>query len=427
MPAAPTIAAMPGLPPTLLLRGARRPSRRRRAACAMIDAVCALASSLRSLHRWPPAMWPVSCASTPMIWFGVGDSISAPALTKMRRPSTTKALKRAVVDDDDLDVLLGEAGGAQDRLGVVAQQLLDLGVADDRQAAAGFALGARRCPPAAADGQGRDRGDRAECRGLCRRLTGRAVCYHSNLSSRSSAARRTTSGRDRSGQHDRARRAPIDQAAKCGNSGARAPDRRGERDARSGKRRSASPRARSDVPPFMVMDVMAAAARLEAPAGHVIHMESRPAGAPAPRRPRSRPRGRRSSGSGSAIPRASGAPPARAHRAALSRDLRGRSSIPSASSSPPARRPASSSPSSPLFEPGDRVALAAPGYPPIATSCTALGCEPVADRDHGDDALRATREALLAAHRADAARGRADREPGQSDRHHDDRGGARRR
>src|SRR5215468_1677295 len=33
------------------------------------------------------------------------------------------------------------------------------------------------------------------------------------------------------------------------------------------------PSRRSDVPPFMVMDVMAAAARMEAAGGHVIHME----------------------------------------------------------------------------------------------------------------------------------------------------------
>src|SRR5436305_6880755 len=31
--------------------------------------------------------------------------------------------------------------------------------------------------------------------------------------------------------------------------------------------------SRGDVPPFMVMDVMAAAARIEAAGGHVIHME----------------------------------------------------------------------------------------------------------------------------------------------------------
>src|ERR1700709_2723822 len=38
-------------------------------------------------------------------------------------------------------------------------------------------------------------------------------------------------------------------------------------------RRLLTASARSDVPPFMVMDVMAAAARIEAAGGHVIHME----------------------------------------------------------------------------------------------------------------------------------------------------------
>ena len=41
--------------------------------------------------------------------------------------------------------------------------------------------------------------------------------------------------------------------------------------------------ARSDVPPFMVMDVMAAAARIEAAGGHVIHMEVGQPAAPAPK------------------------------------------------------------------------------------------------------------------------------------------------
>src|SRR5947208_7308389 len=40
---------------------------------------------------------------------------------------------------------------------------------------------------------------------------------------------------------------------------------------------------RSDVPPFMVMDVMAAAARIEASGGHVIHMEVGQPSAPAPK------------------------------------------------------------------------------------------------------------------------------------------------
>src|SRR5262245_17137006 len=38
-------------------------------------------------------------------------------------------------------------------------------------------------------------------------------------------------------------------------------------------RRLIRPSARSDVPPFMVMDVMAAAARIEAAGGRVIHLE----------------------------------------------------------------------------------------------------------------------------------------------------------
>src|SRR5579884_2375145 len=40
---------------------------------------------------------------------------------------------------------------------------------------------------------------------------------------------------------------------------------------------------RSDVPPFMVMDVMAAAERIEAAGGHVIHMEVGQPAAPAPK------------------------------------------------------------------------------------------------------------------------------------------------
>src|SRR4051812_49557223 len=49
-------------------------------------------------------------------------------------------------------------------------------------------------------------------------------------------------------------------------------------------RKLMTPSARSDVPPFMVMDVMAAAARIEAAGGKVIHMEvGQPAvGAPSP-------------------------------------------------------------------------------------------------------------------------------------------------
>src|SRR4051812_44110202 len=44
-----------------------------------------------------------------------------------------------------------------------------------------------------------------------------------------------------------------------------------------------TPSGRSDVPPFMVMEVMAAADRIEAAGGRVIHMEVGQPAAPAPR------------------------------------------------------------------------------------------------------------------------------------------------
>ena len=45
---------------------------------AMIIWVWACAICSRILARWPPARWPVSCAITPMIWFGVSDCRIAP-------------------------------------------------------------------------------------------------------------------------------------------------------------------------------------------------------------------------------------------------------------------------------------------------------------------------------------------------------------
>ena len=45
---------------------------------AMIIWVWACASRSRNLERWPPARCPVSCASTPISWFGVSDCRIAP-------------------------------------------------------------------------------------------------------------------------------------------------------------------------------------------------------------------------------------------------------------------------------------------------------------------------------------------------------------
>ena len=79
-----------------------------------------------------------------------------------------------------------------------------------------------------------------------------------------------------------------------------------------------------------------------------------------------------------------------------------------------------------MFEPGDRVAIANPGYPPYRHILTALGCEPVLIETDAATRFAITGESLRAAHAKKAACRRAGGKPGQSDRHHDDAAGARR-
>jgi aspartate/methionine/tyrosine aminotransferase len=161
---------------------------------------------------------------------------------------------------------------------------------------------------------------------------------------------------------------------------------------------------RSDVPPFMVMDVMSAAARIEAAGGHVIHMEVGQPSASAPK---------------TAI--------AAAHRAL---DL-GRIDYTSALGIASLReriarhycdayrchvdlaRIVITTGSSgafilaflAMFEPGDRVAVTVPGYPPYRHILTALGCEPVLIETTSDTRHALTGEALLAAHRKTPLKG----------------------
>jgi len=141
-------------------------------------------------------------------------------------------------------------------------------------------------------------------------------------------------------------------------------------------RRLLSPSARSEVPPFMVMDVMAAAARIEASGGRVIHMEvGQPAaGAPAPAIAAARAAlGNSPLGYTETL----GLPSLRARIARHYADTYG--------VAVPAERIVVTTGSSAgfilaflsMFEPGDRVAIASPGYPPYRHILTALGCEPV--------------------------------------------------
>ena len=148
----------------------------------------------------------------------------------------------------------------------------------------------------------------------------------------------------------------------------------------------------------MVMDVVAAAARIEEAGGRVIHME---VGQPAAPAPRDRDRGRAGGARRAArsTPKSLGIPSLRARIARHYRDTYG--------VEVPAERVIVTTGSSAgfilaylaAFNPGDRVALAVPGYPPSRHILTALGCEPVLIETGADTRYALTGEALLAAHR----------------------------
>src|SRR5215211_3228967 len=127
-----------------------------------------------------------------------------------------------------------------------------------------------------------------------------------------------------------------------------------------------TPSARSDVPPFMVMDVMAAAARIEAAGGHVIHME---VGQPAASAPKVAITAAHTALDAARIDYTSalGIPSLRARIAKHYRDTYGCAVDP--------ERIVITTGSSggfilaflSMFEPGDRVAVTVPGYPRTGT------------------------------------------------------------
>jgi aspartate/methionine/tyrosine aminotransferase len=159
-----------------------------------------------------------------------------------------------------------------------------------------------------------------------------------------------------------------------------------------------TPSARSAVPPFMVMDVMAAAARIEAQGGHVVHMEVGQPAAPAPQ---------------SAIAAAQAALACgrlgytealgiTSLRARIARHYAEQHGV----AIDPARIVITTGSSAgfvmaflALLDPGDRVAVAVPGYPPYRHILTALGCEPVLIETGQASRWAITPEALIAAHR----------------------------
>ncbi len=162
-------------------------------------------------------------------------------------------------------------------------------------------------------------------------------------------------------------------------------------------KRLVAPSGRSAVPPFMVMDVMAAAARIEASGGHVVHME---VGQPAASAPASAIAAARAALAGRLdYTEALGMPSLRARiarhyaeRYALEIDP-GRIVVTTGSSAGFVMAFLA------LFDPGDRVAVAVPGYPPYRHILTALGCEPVLIETTQASRWAITPDMLIAAHR----------------------------
>ncbi len=161
---------------------------------------------------------------------------------------------------------------------------------------------------------------------------------------------------------------------------------------------------RSNVPPFIVMDVMAAAAQLEAAGRRIIHMEVGQPAAPAPTSARQAAMAALAHGR-IGYTETLGIPSLRARIARHYADTYDLALDP--------RRVAVTTGSSggfilaflSLFEAGDRVALANPGYPPYRHILSALGCEPVLIETSAETRWALSAKALIAAHRTRPLKG----------------------
>jgi len=159
-----------------------------------------------------------------------------------------------------------------------------------------------------------------------------------------------------------------------------------------------TPSARGNVPPFMVMDVMAAAARIEAAGGHVIHMEVGQPAAPAPKVAIAAAHAALDTGKID-YTSALGIPSLRQRIARHYRETYGEEVDPGRIVVTTGSSGAFVLAFLSAFEPGDRVAVTVPGYPPYRHILSALGCEPVLIETSGATRHALTGEMLLAAHR----------------------------
>jgi aspartate/methionine/tyrosine aminotransferase len=169
-------------------------------------------------------------------------------------------------------------------------------------------------------------------------------------------------------------------------------------------KRLLQPSARSAVPPFLVMDVVAAAVRLEAQGRRIIHMEVGQPAAGAPATALAAARAALSSGP-LGYTETLGIASLRRRIARAYCEWHGLDIDP--------QRIVVTTGSSAgfilaflaVFEAGDRVAAALPGYPPYRHILTALGCEPVGIGTTAQTRWSITSETLIAQHRARPLKG----------------------
>ena len=165
-----------------------------------------------------------------------------------------------------------------------------------------------------------------------------------------------------------------------------------------------TPSKRSDVPPFIVMDVMAAAAQREAQGANIIHMEVGQPAAPAPATAIKAAQTALAQGR-IGYTETLGIPSLRARIARHYKDAYD-------FALDPARIVVTTGSSGAfilaflsLFEPGDRVALANPGYPPYRHILSALGCEPVLIETTAETRWALSAKALVATHQRKPLKG----------------------
>jgi aspartate/methionine/tyrosine aminotransferase len=163
-------------------------------------------------------------------------------------------------------------------------------------------------------------------------------------------------------------------------------------------KRLLTPSRRSEVPPFIVMDVMAAAAKREAQGARVIHLEVGQPAAPAPRTAIAAAQAALADGR-IGYTETLGIP---SLRAAIARHYADTYDL----ALDPERVVVTTGSSGgfilaflALFEAGDRVALANPGYPPYRHILSALGCEPVLVQTSAETRWALSAAALIAEHR----------------------------